>query len=122
MTPEIEVVVGGSRRRVQLTACLDTGFDGDVCIPIHIGLTLGLELIGSEVVELADGSCRPEMVFKGYVVFLGKRRNVEVFLTESEEALVGTGLLGGCRLSVDIDTGKVRINRKPRRKRNPPTE
>src|SRR5262245_34578810 len=122
MTPQVEVVVGGMRQRVQLTACLDTGFDGDVSIPIGIGLTLGLELTGCEAVELADGSCKPELLFKGFAVFLGKRRNVAVYLTESEEALVGTGLLDGCRLSVDFDTGKVRINRKPRRKRKPPAE
>jgi predicted aspartyl protease len=120
MTPQVEVIVGGARQRVQMTACLDTGFDGDLCLPTDIGLTLGLELTGSEAVELADGSCQPELVFKGFAVFLGKRRNVKIYLTESEEALVGTGLLGGCRLSVDFDTGKVRIKRKPRRKRPPP--
>jgi hypothetical protein len=34
-------------------------------------------------------------------------------LTTSEEALIGTGLLAGCRLSVDFDTGNVQLKRKP---------
>lgn len=113
MTPRTDVVVRGARRKVTVTAVIDTGFDGDICLPTKVATELGLELIGAASVELADGSQHKELVFRGSAVFLGKRRRVEILLTESEEALLGTGLLAGCRMSVDFDTGKVRLARKP---------
>jgi clan AA aspartic protease len=117
MTPQVDVVVGGTRGNVQVKACLDTGFDGDICVPTEVAVTLGLELIGCEPIELADGSRKPELVFKGYAILLGKKRVVEILLTDSEESLVGTGLLAECRLSIDFSTGKVRLAHKPPRKR-----
>jgi len=115
MAPQVDVVVGGTRRKVKVRACIDTGFDGDVCIPIETALDLGLELIGAENVELADGSCNRELVFRGYALFLGRRRTVHILLTRSTDSLVGTGLLSGYRLSIDFAVGAVRLTRKARR-------
>ena len=111
MTPMTEI--GGTRRTVTLDAIIDTGFDGEVCVPIDDGVTLGLELKGKTFVELADGSQKAELLFAGKVKFLNKLQNVEMTLTEGEDALIGTELLAGCRFSVDFDTGKVRLKRKP---------
>ena len=56
MTPTATVEVIGSRQTMELTAIVDTGFDGDLCIPIRVAVPLGLELVGEEFVELATAS------------------------------------------------------------------
>src|SRR5438094_939257 len=109
MTPMAEIEVSGTRRKVTLDASIDTGFDGHVCIPIDVGVTLGLELNGRTQVELADGSQKVELLFPGQATFLDKKQRVRMTLTDSEEALIGTELLTGCRLSVDFDSGDVQL-------------
>ena len=46
MTPITTVQVGGTRRTLTLEAIVDTGFDGEICVPLDVGVTLGLELTG----------------------------------------------------------------------------
>src|SRR5437773_15344 len=113
MTPTISVEVAGTRQSTQFEAIIDTGFDGDICIPIDAAVTLGLELVGIDDVELADGSHRRELTFSGFAKLLEEKREVAISLTEGEEALVGTRLLSGCHLSIDFVSGKVRLLRKP---------
>jgi len=96
-----------------LEAIVDTGFDGEICVPLDVGVTLGLELTGVRLVEYADGSQKRDLVFAGKARFLKRKRKVDISLTNGDEALIGTGLLAGCRLSVDFDTGNVRLKRKP---------
>ena len=96
-----------------MTAIIDTGFDGHLCLPIGLAVTLGLVLISRQMIELADGTQKWALVFSGLVRFLGKTRKVRIYLTDSEDALVGTGLLSDCRLAIDFTTGKVMLTRKP---------
>ena len=113
MTPMHEIEVSGTRRTTMLRAIIDTGFDGQLCVPLDVAVTLGMELIGSADVELADGSRKRELLFAGTVNFLGELREVELSLTESDEGLIGTELLAGCQLAIDFDRRKVRLWRRP---------
>src|SRR5438876_6942679 len=113
MTPTVELEVLGSRGPVAVTAILDTGFDDDLCLPTEVAVTLGLSLISKETVELADGTEKRELVFSGSIRFLDRTRKVRIFLTDSKDTLVGTGLLSDCRLTIDFPTGKVMLTRKP---------
>lgn len=112
MTPTMDIEVIGVRRRITLTAIIDTGFDGELSVPINVAVTLGLELIGHDLVELADGSHRRSLRFGGSVRFLEKPRDVSIYLTESEDVLIGTAMLDDCRLSIDFPSGKVTLSRK----------
>lgn len=87
--------IRGSRTSVTLDLALDTAFSGDLCLPIPIATQLGVELITTQKFELADGSIQEELVFLGFAT-LEAERPVEIVLTDSEEALLGTGLLAGC--------------------------
>jgi clan AA aspartic protease len=111
MTPKVELVAIGARRKAQVAAIVDTGFDGQLCLPISLAVTLGLLLTSVEEVELADGTRKHELVYSGSVRFLGRRRKIRIFLTNSEDALVGTELLKDCRLTIDFPTGKVQLKR-----------
>jgi len=117
MTPTTDVEVIGTRRSAILKAILDTGFDGDICVPTTIAVRLGLELTGRMEMALADGTVKTGLVFGGWVRFLGRKHQVNVHIADSEDTLIGTGLLEGCLLAVDFAAGKVHLSRKPARRR-----
>lgn len=116
--PVVEVDVEGTRESVKVRALLDTGFDGYVCLPIGTAVRLGLTLKSSTIGEYADGRQKRELCFKGKVRFKGKTRIAEIYLTDSDEALVGMELLRGCRVLLDIPGKKVRITRATKTKKN----
>ena len=97
----LEISVAGARQEVSLLALVDTGFDGWVCLPTSIAIQIGLELFGLQVVELGDGSEIEELVFRGEVILKQERRDADITLTRSADALVGTGLLGDRVLTID---------------------
>jgi len=47
----ISISIIGIRDEVVLDAVVDTGFSGEVCLPVPIAIQLGLELWGSEEFE-----------------------------------------------------------------------
>lgn len=98
----LQVVVSGLRAQAKVDAVIDTGFSGELCLPIEIAIQLGLELCGIELYELADGAIQRANVFKAKVAWLGKEKEVEVILTESSQALVGTGMLVGKKIELDF--------------------
>jgi clan AA aspartic protease len=114
MTPTARIEAIGSRKTLALTAIVDTGFDGYICLPIRLAVQLGLELIGDQLIELADGTQRKELVFAGSVGFLGETREVEIILTNSEDALVGTSLLDLYSVAIEFPGGKVKVRTPPK--------
>ena len=107
--PIMEIRVGGSRGEISLNAIVDTGFSGDVSLPTSIAVQLGLELWGSEVFELADGNRVEGLVFAGRLVLEDEEREAEIVLSNSQEALLGTGLLRGRCLEIDFRSKRVII-------------
>lgn len=115
--PLLPVELAGLHRTLTLHALVDTGFDGDLCVPIIVAMTLGLELKDADYVELADGSVRRELIFRG-TVRVGdlSPKEGEIVLTESEQPLIGSGMFEGLRL--DIDYGAWTVMLRPSRKRS----
>jgi clan AA aspartic protease len=105
----IEVI--GSRSRVRLPAIIDMGFSDELSLPTDIAVGLGLELVDRQRVVLADGSMRTELEFSCRVQFLDEEREVNVYLTELDEALIGTALLRDCRLTIDFKKERVSLKR-----------
>jgi clan AA aspartic protease len=101
--PRIRVIVTGIRKETSFDAIIDTGFDGHLCLPVQVAIQVGLELYGAQVSELADGSTRDELVFIGQVALENQPGvEVEISLTESEDALVGVALLMPYKLEIDF--------------------
>jgi len=98
--------VAGLHER-QIEAVIDTGFDGDLCLPISVAIELGLSLRGLMKVELADGTIKQEMVFAGRVSLGEREEEVRIVLTESDEALLGTNLIS--YLEIDFEGERVRL-------------
>ncbi len=84
MTPRTDITVGGSRGSAKISAVIDTGFDGYLCLPVEVAENLGLELIGRMSTILADGSEKEELAFVGWVDFLERRQTVVICLTTDE--------------------------------------
>ncbi len=115
MMPVAELTVLASRSSVQIEAVIDTGFNGDLCLPTEIALQICLELLNQETVELADGARSARLVFLGGVRFLDKEQPIEIYLTDSKTPLIGTRLLDDCRVTIDFPKGTTRITRTKRR-------
>jgi len=109
LQPKVKLLVRGLRQESEVEAVVDTGFNGDLCLPISLAIQLGLELWGDQYVELADGSIKHEFLFRGEAILEQSVIPVEISLTESEDALLGVGLLKDQKLEIGFATGTVNI-------------
>jgi clan AA aspartic protease len=107
--PKVKIAVGGSRMQVEVAALIDTGFNGYITLPSTIATQLGLELTSVTWVELADGSVIRNSVFSGHTTFGGQSQEVEIMMTDSDEALIGTALLSNYKLTIDFVNRTVEI-------------
>jgi len=107
--PRLTVLVGGRRASKEIDAIIDTGFNGALTLPIDVAVQLGLELTGRVNVQLADGTMKSELLFAGAVTLDSMPQRVPVGLTSSADALIGTELLAGRRLTLDFDHRTISI-------------
>ena len=103
----VDIDIIGRKKQITMDPIIDTGFDGDLCLPLPMAIQLGLELSGSIKVELADGAIKRELIFSGSTKFDEETRDVEITLTESKDALLGTGVFS--KLEIDFTDNKVVI-------------
>ncbi|HID29791.1 MAG TPA: hypothetical protein EYP19_07265 [Desulfobacterales bacterium] len=109
-SPIIATRVIGSRAEVTLKGILDTGFDGYLCLPVTIAVSLGLELIKLQNAELADGTIlEDEPVFSGRMEWNGELIEIRIVLTKSSDTLLGTALLRGMDVRMNYSTGEIAI-------------
>jgi clan AA aspartic protease len=107
-------VDGRGGHEVSLEGVLDTGFDGFLCLPIPVAVSLGLELIGATDTALADGTViEDELVFAGQAEWDGTVMDVEILLTRSEDVLIGTAFLKGHVAQLDYNANTVRVEKAP---------
>lgn len=110
--PKIQITLEGHRTERTIDAIIDTGFNGDICLPISTAIELGLELWACQTTELADGSLKTDLVFIGRAALADQpMTDVEILLTESEDALLGTAMLLDYKLKVDFAKRAVKIDR-----------
>ena len=111
-SPIIETKVIGSKTEVTLEGILDTGFDGHLCLPTTIAVSLGLELIKLRNSELADGTIlEDEPVFLGKMEWNGDIIDVDIVLTKSDDTLLGTALLRGMEVRLNYLTDEIVIEK-----------
>ncbi|CAD6492956.1 MAG: hypothetical protein CHKLHMKO_00382 [Candidatus Argoarchaeum ethanivorans] len=112
-SPIIKAKIIGSRAEIVTDGILDTGFSGHLCLPITTAVSLGLELTGLERVELADGTIlEDEPVFSGRMEWNEGIVDVDIVLTKSADALLGTALLGGMEVRLNYSTNEVVLEKK----------
>jgi clan AA aspartic protease len=109
--PVIGTTIIGSRGRIKVIALIDTGFSGAICIPVKLAIQLGLELISEVTVEYADGTRKDELVFNGKIVWDRDTKDVEIYLTRSEEVLIGKELFNDGVLEINFKNNTVLFRR-----------
>jgi clan AA aspartic protease len=103
------VIVGDETLKVAVDAVIDTGFNGDLILPLETISELGLKIQGYQKAILGDGTISQFQVYAATVIWDGARKLVEVNAATSG-ALIGMGLLEGYKLEVNsIPDGIVAI-------------
>lgn len=109
LSPRIKIEIPKGKA---ITPVVDTGFNGYLVLPVSLLNEIGFKRKGSTVVELADGSMVTSELYEGTIIWFGKAQTVRVHATSSEDALLGTQMLIGCVLELDVEAGRVDIARK----------
>ena len=98
----LNVVVGSDGNQKTVDMLLDTGFRGEIQLPISVAVPLGLKLIGVAPFEYADGTSHPKMLFEGTITLGTTSRAVTAIVSPSSTPLLGSGLLSEYRLAADF--------------------
>src|SRR5207244_3327511 len=99
----VQITVAGKNSQQEIRALIDTGFTGELQLPLSVASPLGLELSGAGSFELADGSQSQEMLFKASILWGTTLRTATVIVSGTDTPLVGGGLLHGFVLLVDFE-------------------
>jgi clan AA aspartic protease len=99
-------VAGPNGQQQEVTAIIDTGYNGALSLPLSIVTALSLPPSASRIVTLGDASQR---VFDFYTAHIHWERQVQRIriLCVEGSPLVGTQLLQGYKLEADFATGGV---------------
>jgi len=107
--PRVSLPLPGLEGTVHVEFILDTGFDGELCLPTHLLDGLDAAYVNTNQVRLADGSRREQDYFRLYMDWFGEEREIEVIATRGLP-LLGNQLLEGCSINIDMrDGGEVTI-------------
>lgn len=93
------------------TECLiDTGFNGSLMLPREMVSRLGLQVLGRVSVIAAGGIKSIADIAELEIEWLGERHWTEVLVSAGEDALLGTEMLEGTRLTIDYAAHTVTIS------------
>lgn len=81
-------------------------------MPFHIAIDLGLNLAGRADVELGDGRVEREFTFSGVASIGSEPREVEIFVSDSEDVLIGRTWFSRSSLYINYVTKVVVIEEK----------
>ncbi|OGM71555.1 hypothetical protein A2897_01410 [Candidatus Woesebacteria bacterium RIFCSPLOWO2_01_FULL_44_24b] len=108
-SPKAKLIVKGEHEEVEIEALIDTGFSGDLTLPLPEAIFLKLRLVSSVAIVLADGSIKNKLMFEGKSKLDKKFVSTDIILTEEGDAKVGIALLKRNRLTIDFAKDKISI-------------
>ena len=87
-----------------IAVVLDTGFNGELALPISITRQLDLAPLSNRYTYLAVGGEVELSTWRGTILWNGRPRSVEIVETDSEP-LLGMELLLGNRIAIEVREG-----------------
>jgi len=105
----VRLTVSGANNKQVIDALIDTGFNGELLLPLQVAIPLGLQLFGVAPYQLADGSTSQQMLFRANVEWGTKSQIATVNVVNSDTPLIGGGLLHGYVLLVNFATKQLFI-------------
>ena len=89
---------------------IDTGFSGGLVLPRDVVDELGLTIFGQMPFEVVSGAQMSADFTEVKIKWLDEERIIDVIVSESDDALIGTALLDGARLTIDYLANAVSIS------------
>src|SRR6266850_4738559 len=80
---------------------VDTGFDGGLMLPRAFVSRIRFPIIGKLTFDMVGGTRMSAEVGLTEIDWLGRLRQIEVIVSEGDDALLGTELLIGTTLTID---------------------
>ena len=112
LSPHLEIFTPTSE---SLDLIVDSGFNGELMLPVSLIKKLRLKRRGLISNQLADGSTVEAETYAGEILWFGRRKRVLAQATNSEESLLGTELFQGCKVELDPDADYVVFRKKSSR-------
>ena len=81
----------------ELEFLVDTGFNGELMLPVEKIREFNFSLVAITRYVLADGSVSETEVYEGQINWLGKKKRVSVVGSHSDFSLLGMELLSNAR-------------------------
>ena len=97
-------VLDRNGHRWRLEVVVDTGFSGDLTLPLASINELGLPWRGSMEMFQADGRAVKCHRYAATIIWDGQHRTIEV-MESATESLLGTNLLNGYLLTIQMTAG-----------------
>jgi clan AA aspartic protease len=89
---------------------VDTGFDGGLMLPRAFADHLQIPVTGRLAFETVGGTRLFAMVGLASIEWLDEVRQIEVIISDANDALIGTELLEKTMLTIDYVSGEVTIS------------
>lgn len=107
-SPIIELIVLDAGTAYEVI--VDTGFNDYLYLPEDVIADWQLPFVITTSITLADGSSMIADLYEARVVWFSAKVRIPVLAGPSGcDALIGMGLLAGCRIELDKKQGEVRI-------------
>lgn len=104
-----DIFIEGKEGWIALRTILDTGFNGEFCLPQQYAQAAQLECMSEVEAELADGQRIVEEVYLGTILVNNQPHVVEITLTDSETAIMGMAMLLEKEAIFNLHTMTVRV-------------
>lgn len=98
------------REGAAIECVVDTGFDGGLMLPRAFLSQIQIPIIGELTFELVGGRRMSAEVGLTDIDWLGKLHQVEVIVSEGDDALIGTELLIATTLTIDYASSSLAIS------------
>lgn len=99
----VKIEVAGYHASKGIWFRVDTGFDGELCIPVSLAVPLGLALVGQSEYGISGGGVNRPLKFTASIQWGTKNRLTTVDVDQTSTPLIGLGLLNKYRLLADFD-------------------
>jgi predicted aspartyl protease len=100
--PRVQLELAGAKSSENILMLVDTGFDLDVGLHFDFADRLGLEIYDFALFEYANGQSSEDLLCRARINWHGQWQDVDIVLTDDEEAALGTRLLEGCIMTMDF--------------------
>jgi clan AA aspartic protease len=104
------VVLLRFRNGAVIECVVDTGFDGALMLPRVFVPKIQIAIIGELTLEMVGGARMSADVGVTDISWLGRWRQIEVIVSEGEDALIGTELLIATTLTIDYQSSSLAIS------------